>query len=500
MLKPAHSIRGLGVDDKMTREGGQIRALALGIAGLTAAVFAGFTGPSLHVSASEGLDGCNPNRSGESPTHYRLDGWYYPSSGQLGGATVSLNTYSPYVVNQTLDQALAWSMLSDGTPYHYAQVGYVELPNNGPGGTQRWFMFIGNDGGTQHGGTLGNVQPGQSFIHPALESIHSYTTLWGYYGGDYSGLIDGNTIVGFDGSPERFTLSFNATAALVAGETASADDQMPGDTSWPLDMRSAGWVVKTQQNWQAFNSTGGAVAESITSPSGAQNPPWYGNGVVSNNEIQVWDRACMPHEMAFVSNASSLYLDTTSGGPVDQHLSVMGGTSPSITALTWGGYETAFQSGQGHLVVWGAGGNIDTGDGMAPGTSPSITAVGSGFVVAFQANTTHLFTYSSPGGTADRNEGMAAGTSPSITAVWSGWEVAFQANTYHLFTYWSSTGWTDTNQPMAHVTSPSITTVPGGFWIAYQAFNGDLTDYPWYGSVWDTGEGMQPVSSPSIAR
>lgn len=51
------------------------------------------------------------------------------------------------------------------------------------------------------------------------------------------------------------------------------------------------------------------------------------------------------------------------------------GTSPSITALSGGGYEVAFQANNSQLWSVGMGpeaNNIDTEQGMAPGTSPSI--------------------------------------------------------------------------------------------------------------------------------
>src|SRR5438067_1573027 len=92
-----------------------------------------------HVSASEGSDGCNTGRpvsvDGGSFPYYRWNGWVYDGgSTQIGGATASINTYSPYVPSAQADNVSAWTMLEDGNPWHYAQVGYAEWPYNGSGG------------------------------------------------------------------------------------------------------------------------------------------------------------------------------------------------------------------------------------------------------------------------------------------------------------------------------------------------------------------------------
>jgi hypothetical protein len=51
---------------------------------------------------------------------------------------------------------------------------------------------------------------------------------------------------------------------------------------------------------------------------------------------------------------------------------MMGMTSPSITALSGGGYEMAFQANTGHLWSWGSVNKGDWGLGMKGTTSPSI--------------------------------------------------------------------------------------------------------------------------------
>jgi hypothetical protein len=99
---------------------------------------------------------------------------------------------------------------------------------------------------------------------------------------------------------------------------------------------------------------------------------------------------------------------------------MMPGTSPSVTALSNGGYEVAFQANTGHLWTVGSDPHGDWGLGMMPGTSPSLAGLsGSGYEVAFQANTGNLWTVGSdPHG--DWGLGMMARTSPCLTAAYGG--------------------------------------------------------------------------------
>lgn len=290
----------------MTLRRWQYALALLGILGLTV-----LSPSSLRVQAAEGTDGCDTTRpvsldgTGHFP-YYRWDGWVYDGGAtQIGGATASLNTYSPWVPVSPNDNVSGWSMLGDGNPWEYAQVGYFEAPGNTSGGTARRFILYTNGPNTNHvqsSVVIDYVLPGQSYAHPQLESRHSYTTLWGYYGGDYSGLIDNNTIVDQNGNPLTFNPGFNATQAFVSGETHSANAQMLGSALNPLDMQSTGWVVKGSQSWQAFNATGTAqvVNNGMYNPpvswypytSMPANPPWYGYKIIGNNRFQIWDIGC----------------------------------------------------------------------------------------------------------------------------------------------------------------------------------------------------------------
>ncbi len=204
--------------------------------------------------------------------------------------------------------------------------------------------------------------------------------------------------------------------------------------------------------------------------------------------------------VAFEANTGELWTGaTTSIGPA--HLGMMHGTSPSIVALSGGGYEVAFQANTGELWTTGTAGTTNWHLGMQSGTNPSITALpNNGYEVAFQANTSSLWT-AGTAGTHNWGLGMDAASSPSITALSSGgYEIAFQANTHNLWTASSSNfAGNDASLGMMHGTSPSITALPdNGYEVAFQANTSSLWTTGTAGSHnWNLG--MDALSSPSIA-
>lgn len=213
----------------------------------------------------------------------------------------------------------------------------------------------------------------------------------------------------------------------------------------------------------------------------------------------------MPSEasatVAFQANTTALYLYTPSGGGTNTQGGMLAGTSPSITALASGGYQQAFQSNVGTLVVRGDAGFIDTHLGMASGTSPSIAASASGgYMVAFQANTGTLWTFTPAQGGVNTFSGMMAGTSPAITALTSGgYQEAFQANTSELMVR-GDAGFAQTGIGMAAGTSPAIAASPfGGYKVAVQANTTALWTWSPSGGSFNTGSGMRSGTSPSIA-
>ncbi len=204
--------------------------------------------------------------------------------------------------------------------------------------------------------------------------------------------------------------------------------------------------------------------------------------------------------VAFQANTGELWTGaTTSIGPA--HLGMMHGTSPSIVALSGGGYEIAFQANTGELWTTGTAGTTNWHLGMQSGTNPSITALpNNGYEVAFQANTSSLWT-AGTAGTHNWGLGMDAASSPSITALSSGgYEIAFQANTHNLWIASSSNfAGNDASLGMMHGTSPSITALPdNGYEVAFQANTSSLWTTGTAGSHnWNLG--MDALSSPSIA-
>jgi hypothetical protein len=194
-------------------------------------------------------------------------------------------------------------------------------------------------------------------------------------------------------------------------------------------------------------------------------------------------------------------LPDPSFGPVaatQTSLVVAAGTSPAIARLTTGGYEVAFQGGNGHLWLTGASGTSDTGFAMRPTTSPSITALTTGgYQVAFQASNSILWT-TGTAGTLNAGLGMATTTSPAIAGLNGGtYEVAFQANTGELWLLGPSSGGS-TGFAMATGTSPAIVgLVTGGFEVVYQASN-TVLGVTGTASTSSLGFGVAAGTSPSI--
>jgi len=183
----------------------------------------------------------------------------------------------------------------------------------------------------------------------------------------------------------------------------------------------------------------------------------------------------------------------------DTGLAMMAGTSPSITALSSGGYEIAYQGTNGDLWLYGTTYSGDTGEAMMAGTSPSITAIpGDYYQVAYQGRDGELWEYGQ-GGTGDVGYAMAHGTSPSITSLTGGGEIAYEGSNGNLWEYGSATtGNVDTGATMLAGTSPSISQIGGNdFQIAYQGADGDLWEYG-NGGDGNVGDGMMAGTSPSI--
>jgi subtilase family serine protease len=203
-------------------------------------------------------------------------------------------------------------------------------------------------------------------------------------------------------------------------------------------------------------------------------------------------------EIAFQSNAGVLWTATATSG-TNLGLNVMAGTSPSIAALSTGGFEVAYQSTTGHLSLYGTAETYNSTLGMMPGTSPSIAASpNGGFEIAFQASSAGvLWTFNGTVNT-DLGYAMEADTSPSIAALTTGgYEIAYQTSTGHLSIYGSAVTLASTLGMMTD-TSPSIAASSNGWFnVAFQANTGVLWTYDGSGGG-SLGLNMAAGTNPSI--
>jgi hypothetical protein len=208
------------------------------------------------------------------------------------------------------------------------------------------------------------------------------------------------------------------------------------------------------------------------------------------------------YEVAFQANTGTLWLRNSSGTQINTTAGMDPGTSPSVTALSNGGYEVAFQSNANQLWLRDSSGTqINTTAGMDPGSSPAVAGLsGGGYEVAFQSNAHDLWLRSSSGSQSNTTAGMASGTSPAIAGLTTGsFEVAFQSNANQLWLRTGSGSQSNTTAGMASGTSPAIAGLTtGSFEVAFQANTGTLWLRTGSGSQSNTSAGMAGSSSPVI--
>lgn len=187
----------------------------------------------------------------------------------------------------------------------------------------------------------------------------------------------------------------------------------------------------------------------------------------------------------------------------DTHLSMMPGTSPSLTGRPGGGWEVAYEGLDRRLYLYSynagqPGHLIRTGKFMDPASSPAITLLLDGqYQVAYQYYTHRLAVYTTKSGNFLTGLGMDPGTSPSIAG---DSEVAFQDNTNHLWLYHPANNTNhDTRLGMTPGTSPSIVFLPSGYQIAFQADTGILWIDNLKARPFGSGLGMWIDSSPAVS-
>jgi hypothetical protein len=206
------------------------------------------------------------------------------------------------------------------------------------------------------------------------------------------------------------------------------------------------------------------------------------------------------YEVAFQSSTGDLWVYGTLG-TADLGYGMANNSSPALTVIN-SGYEVAFEANTGVMWTTGIAGTVNFGAAgvMMPGTSPAITGLWSGgYETAFQNSQGDLVTLGNHDWTT-WNLGMDAGSSPAITVAGDGYEVAVQTNTNDLWTV-GAAGEHDWQLGMMPGSSPAIGSVDGGgsaYEIAIQANNGNL---------WDAGSdgtggnilGIETGTNPSIA-
>ena len=208
-------------------------------------------------------------------------------------------------------------------------------------------------------------------------------------------------------------------------------------------------------------------------------------------------------------------------------MSAEGTTSPAIAAESAGaGWEVAWDGQNGadqpsYLWTFASsqypgGSGTNTGVEMEPGTSPSIAALSTGgYVIAFEDTSGELAFYDtaaggSPGATADTandlSYGVQSGTSPAVAAnPDGGWQIAFVGTSgyldyySYLTNYATNYDYSATLQPVYTDTSPTVAALNGEnlYETAYEDPGAYLSFFGSAGTLITT-YGMKPGTHPTI--
>lgn len=381
----------------------KITLLTISIAGLIAS--SALLSSTTLVQAATG-DSCNPERTsnymplGKSA----FDGWQIqPTNGvtALGGATVTANTYIPYVN----DNDAVWSMLtqSNASATGFLQVGYYYNPSLYE--TPMFFVEWENSTGQLYSPievypygetpTLSEPEPGTTYSYntlynPAEQEYtltigitqNGITTNYPAYAltnDEYGyGFEQNEPVVFGSGPPWRVDLGFEPYGVEIYGEAHSTLDQMVGDLVNPEQLSQSGYYENG--SWQTMS--GATVNDNYPNTSGQwiNNAEW-GYNQVSSNDLAIWDNGC---PMLYTSNPPSTQVadPITSGSYIDDQ----SGSSPFNTNTLFdqgptgdsnGPYQLQDQGGTGNLMLVNNAGYVLWSPGIVTGSPTYATMQGS---------------------------------------------------------------------------------------------------------------------------
>lgn len=439
------------------------------------------------VLASQGSDGCNPGRSG-STAQDNFDGWLTVGQGNLGGATVKANTYSPYVENYGTqgiagkDDTTAWALL--GNTAHeldLAQVGYGESYNNtgggnGTTGSERVFFVEYSNSGTP---VIDQVTPAPSTglpSQPYLEDQYIYNTLYGNVANSFTFQIGAPGVsaanVYYDGSAlAAQNLGWVPNEANIAAEVHTLDDQMPGDIANHLELGSAGFYSTSLGSWEAIDQ---GATDTQTGPvsNDFDSTNEYAYQETSTNTLYVWDIGCPNSVTSSPINAGNV-VDSAGTGSSKT-------VSSNTPNQTNGPYSLISQASDGNLVLYDNRGYALWSPGQAALSSYLLLQTGDNLVL-----------YNGVGGTVLWSSGTGGdGYGSPYAVVQSDGNYVLYGNSSNAL--WDTgTSWDSTNSGLLYGQDinegTTISSHSGNYHLALQT-DGNLVLYnSSWSPVWDTG-------------
>jgi hypothetical protein len=280
-----------------------------------------------------------------------------------------------------------------------------------------------------------------SSLHQRWIFLRQTTSNTGFSVGDFDG--DGTSDVNVGG-----VVYSHGTTVPIATPTAYQDaathhlmrlslDGVPHDTGYAMKPGTSPATARMSDGGYVTAFVGGDGALWVMGNDGKAH--WAGNGLgVAPGTSPSIASDLDDDSYRIVFNASTTHLlwtyssTTGAGTPNPDGYTLMPTTSPSITHLGSGRYQTAFVNAADNSL-WEYGDAADrqvaNGLGLAPGTSPSIAAAANGtYRIAFNAYGSNLlWTVVNNIGTVTTDSlKVKAGTSPSLLALpYGGYQIGF---------------------------------------------------------------------------